>query len=122
MKRSKLGELETIFAEMIWDNEPLRSSELSDMAEERLGWKKTTSYTVLKKLCNKGLFQNKKAVVTSLVSRSEFYTAQSEDFVESTFRGSLPAFLAAFMGDRKLTKEEAEELHRMVDEYREEDD
>lgn len=100
MAEYKLGEIETIFADIIWDNEPVTSRRLTELAEERLNWKRTTTYTILKRLCDRELFRNKDGKVTSLVSREEFYARQSEIFVDETFHGSLPAFLAAF-GSRK---------------------
>ena len=117
MAEMTLGTVEAKFADIIWSGEPLSSSELSKKAESELGWKKTTSFTVLKRLCDKGLFKNEKGIVTSLVSRDEFYSMQSERFVEETFQGSLPAFLAAFTGRKKLSKKEVEELKRFVDDY-----
>ena len=116
----QMGVIESRFADLIWEQEPVPSSELAKQSEEIFGWKKSTTYTVLKRLCDKGLFQNKKGVVTSLLSREEFYALQSERFVEETFRGSLPAFLAAFTAKKKLTAEEVVALRRMVDEYQEE--
>ena len=120
MADKTLGVVESKFADIIWNGEPLSSSELSRLAEKELGWKKTTSFTVLKRLCDKGLFKNEKGVVTSLVSKEEFYSLQSQRFVEETFQGSLPAFLAAFAGRKKLSREEVAELKRFVEEYGEE--
>lgn len=120
MSDMQLGVVEARFAEIIWSNEPLSSAQLAKMAEGSIGWKKTTSYTVLKRLCDKGLFQNIKGTVTSLVSKEEYYSLQSERFVEETFDGSLPAFLAAFTSRKALTAEEVDELRRMVAEYEEE--
>ena len=114
-----LGVAEAKFADIIWCKEPLPSSELSKLAEVELGWKKTTSFTVLKRLCDKGLFKNEKGVVTSLISKKDFYSMKTERFVEETFQGSLPAFLAAFTGRKKLSKEEVAELKRFVEEYEE---
>ena len=91
----KLGEIEARFADLIWRHEPLTSGELVKLAQESLSWKKSTTYTVLRRLCEKGIFQNEGGQVTSLISREEFYAAQSEEFVNETFSGSLPAFLAA---------------------------
>lgn len=119
MKELQMGAVESRFAEIIWENEPMSSSELSLLAEKALGWKKTTSYTVLKRLCDKGIFQNEKGTVTSLVSKEEFYSIQSEKFVEETFQGSLPAFLAAFTRGKKLSEKEVNELRRLVREYEE---
>lgn len=114
-----LGAVESKFADIIWHNEPLSSSDLAKRAEQELGWKKTTSFTVLKRLCNKGLFQNEKGTVTSLISRDEFYSKQSERFVEDNFDGSLPAFIAAFTKNKSLSPEEISELRRLVDSYKE---
>lgn len=119
MSKKKLGVAESKFADIIWKNEPISSSELWKKCEKELKWKKTTTFTVLKRLCNKGIFQNNHGQVTSLISRGEFYSMQSEKFVEETFGGSLPAFLAAFTARKKLRFEEIEELRRMVDEYEE---
>lgn len=119
MNEFTLGAVESKFADIIWHNEPLSSSELAKRSEQELGWKKTTSFTVLKRLCNKGLFQNEKGTVTSLISRDEFYSKQSERFVEDNFDGSLPAFIAAFTKNKSLSPEEISELRRLVDEYKE---
>ncbi len=112
----QLGEMETRFAEIIWENEPMTSMELARRAEQAFGWKKTTSYTVLKRLCEKGLFKNEKTIVTSCMTREEYDAAKSERFVEETFGGSLPAFVAAFTKKRKLTEEEINEIRRMIEE------
>ncbi len=117
MSELQMGSIETRFAEMIWQNEPVSSAELAKMAEAELLWKKTTSYTVLKRLCDKGIFQNVKGTVTSLISREDFFSLQSEKFVDETFSGSLPAFLAAFTKRKALSPEEVAELRRMVEEY-----
>lgn len=119
MKEITLGAIESRFADIIWEREPLSSSELSALSEKELGWKKTTSYTVLKRLCDKGIFQNEKGTVTSLISKQDFYAMQSERFVEETFQGSLPAFLAAFTRGKKLSEKEVTELRRMIAEYEE---
>ncbi|MFQ9871821.1 MAG: BlaI/MecI/CopY family transcriptional regulator [Oscillospiraceae bacterium] len=115
----QMGVVESRFADIIWQNEPLSSSELAKRSEEELKWKKTTSYTVLKRLCDKGIFQNNKGTVTSVISRAEFYSMQSEKFVEETFNGSLPAFLTAFTARKDLTHEEVEQLRKIVAEYEE---
>lgn len=116
----QMGVIESRFADIIWQNEPLSSTELAKRSEQELKWKKTTSYTVLKRLCDKGIFQNNKGTVTSVISRKEFYSMQSEKFVEETFDGSLPAFLTAFTARKNLTPEEVAHLRRMVQEYEEE--
>ena len=113
----KIGESEARFANLIWDNEPVASGELSRIAEEKLGWKKTTSFTVLKRLCNKGLFKNDHSTVTSLVSREQFYSGQGEKLVDTAFKGSLPVFFAAFTERKGLKQEEIDEIRRMLDEY-----
>lgn len=115
----QMGVNETRFAEIIWANEPIGTGELSKKAEEVLSWKKTTSYTVLKRLCDKGIFKTEKGIVTSLISEKEFYAIRSESFVEDTFQGSLPAFLAAFTSRKQLSREEVAQLRRMVDEFEE---
>ena len=118
MAEYKLGEVESIFADIIWNNEPLSSRRLAELAEESIHWKRTTTYTVLKRLCDRGLFQNQGGTVTSLVSRQEFYAMQSQMFVEETFQGSLPAFLAAFGSRKKLSDGEIDELQKVIDSMR----
>ncbi len=118
MSDYQMGVVESRFADIIWQNEPIISAELVKKSEEQFKWKKSTTYTVLKRLCEKGIFQNNKGIVTSLVSKQEFYAVQSEKFVDETFNGSLPAFLAAFTARKSLTAEEIAQLQRMVDEYR----
>ena len=113
-----MGALESRFADIIWSHEPIPSGQLVKLAEQELSWKPTTSYTVLKRLCNRGIFQNQKGTVTSLISRQDFYAMQSEQFVEETFDGSLPAFLAAFGTRKRLSQEEVEELKRIIDSLR----
>ena len=111
----RMGPAETEFAEIIWASEPLASGVLSKKAEEALHWKKTTSFTVLKRLCERGIFQNQNGMVTSLISREEFFALQSEKFVEETFEGSLPAFVAAFGSRKKLSAKEVEELKKLIE-------
>ena len=120
MSEMQMGVVESRFADIIWQNEPVMTTELVKMSEAALGWKKTTTYTVLKRLCEKGIFRNDKGSVTSVVSKDEFYCVQSEKFVDDTFGGSLPAFLAAFTKKKKLTNKEIDELRRIVAEYEEE--
>lgn len=115
MVEVKLGEVESRFADIIWQSEPLHSRELAELAEAELGWKKSTTYTILKRLCERGIFQNQKGTVTSLVSKGEFHALQSEKFVEETFEGSLPAFLAAFSTRKKLSASEIEELREIIE-------
>ena len=111
----KLGIVEAQFAELIWAREPIASGELVKLCEKELNWKKSTTYTVLKKLCERGIFQNNDGVVTSLLTKGEFNAVQSEQFVEDTFEGSLPAFLAAFTSRKTLSKDEVEEIRRLID-------
>ena len=118
MSELRMGAIESRFADMIWENEPVPSPELVKLAEQELSWKKSTTYTVLKRLCERGIFQNRGGVVTSLISRQDFYAVQSEKFVEETFSGSLPAFLAAFTTRKKLSEEEIAELQALIDQSR----
>ena len=113
----KAGSAEARFADMIWEREPVSSGELAKVAAEAFGWKKTTSFTVLKRLCDRGLFQNDGGTVTSLMSREEYYTQHSHQYVQETFGGSLPAFLTAFIS-RKLTEQEMDELQQLIDKMR----
>lgn len=119
MSDYQLGAVESRFADIVWENEPISSAELARRSEELLSWKKSTTYTVLKRLCEKGILQNQKGIVTSLLSRQEFYALQSQRFVEETFDGSLPAFLAAFTTRKNLSAEEVAQLRRMIDAYEE---
>lgn len=118
-KEMKLALVESAFADIIWENEPVSSGDLVKLCEEKLNWKKSTTYTVLRKLCGRGIFQNKDGKVTSLLSKQEFQAVQSEQFVSETFGGSLPAFIAAFTSSKKLSEEEIEEIHRMIDSSKE---
>ena len=119
MAEIQLGVIEARFADMIWEREPVTSSELVKLAAKAFTWKRTTTHTVLKRLCEKGLFENNNGTVTSLISRSQFYSMQSRKFVENTFDGSLPAFLAAFTQNSKLTPEEVAEIRNIIDQAKE---
>ena len=119
MDDTKLGVIESRFADLICAHEPLTSGELVKLCQEELTWKKSTTYTVLKKLCDRGLFRNDGGTVTAAVSREEFHARQSKRFVEETFDGSLPEFLAAFTSRKKLTREEIRPLQKLIDESRE---
>lgn len=110
----KLGAVESRFADFIWENEPLTTNELIKLCEKELGWKRTTTYTILKKLSEHGIFQMKEKQVTSLISREDYYAARSEMFVEETFQGSLPAFIAAFTKRRTLTEQEISEIREVL--------
>ena len=118
MSELKLGAIESRFADIIWQNEPLSSTELVKLAERELSWKKSTTYTVLKRLCERGIFQNQNGTVTSRISKEEFYAVKSEEFVENTFSGSLPAFLAAFTTRKKLSEAEIDQLQKLIDQSR----
>ena len=118
MSDIRMGEAESRFAEIIWNNEPLSSGQLAKLAEGELNWKKTTSHTVLSRLCERGLFQKENGVVTSLISREEYYARHSEAYVEETFGGSLPAFLAAFGTRKQLSDAEVEELKKLIEAMR----
>ena len=115
---ARLAEVESRFADLIWNNEPLTSRTLAELAEQELSWKKSTTYTVLKRLCQKGIFQNMDGMVTSLISKDAFFAMQSEQFVEQTFSGSLPAFLAAFGSRKKLSDREVEDLQKIIESMR----
>ena len=119
MNDYQMGAVESRFADLIWENEPISSAELARRSDALLSWKKSTTYTVLKRLCDKGIFQNEAGMVTSRISRQEFYAMQSEKFVADTFDGSLPAFLAAFTSRKALSAQEVAELQRMIDSYKE---
>lgn len=118
-KEYKLARLEARFADLIWQREPISSPELVKLCEREFDWKKSTTYTVLKKLCDKGIFQNENAIVTSLISREEFDSYKSREFVEDSFGGSIPRFLTAFMGGRKLTEEQAAQIKELIDNFTE---
>jgi len=110
----KLGAVESRFADIIWEKEPLTTNELIRLCEKELHWKRTTTYTVLKKLSGHGIFQMKDKQVTSLISREEYYALRSEQFVEETFQGSLPAFIAAFTKRKALSEKEVSEIREMI--------
>ena len=120
MNDLKLGAVETRFAQLVWDNEPLPSGTLVKICEKELNWKKPTTYTVLRKLCEKGIFKNENGVVSSLLSREDFRAMQGEQFVSETYGGSLPAFIAAFTARRGLSAEEVEEIQTLIDKARRE--
>ncbi len=119
METYHLSDSEYRFMQVVWDAEPVGSGELVALCREKLGWKKSTTYTVLKKLGERGLVQNEESVVTALASRETVTAEAAEAFVDKTFNGSLPGFLAAFMGGRKLTERESEDLKRLIDQYQE---
>lgn len=114
----QLGVIEARFADLIWEKEPVTTSELVKLSERLFGWKRTTTHTVVRRLCDKGLFENNGGTVTSCISRSRFYSMQSRKFVDTAFGGSLPAFLAAFTQEHALTPEETKEIRRMIEEVK----
>lgn len=118
MSEIELGVVQAQFAELVWQHEPIASGELVKICEKELNWKKPTTYTVLRKLCEKGLLQNQNGIVTSVISRKDFYSAKSEQFVEETFDGSLPAFIAAFISRKSISTAEADEIQKMIDAFR----
>lgn len=117
MEEFKLGAVEAQFAEIIWREEPIPSGQLVKVCEKELGWKKSTTYTMLKRLCERGIFKNEGGCVSALMTKQEFAAAQSEKFVEDTFKGSLPAFLAAFTTRKKLSRKEIDEIKKMIDSF-----
>lgn len=120
MKQYVLTKSERRFAELIWREEPISSGDLVRVCEDKFRWKKSTTYTVLKKLCLCQIFQNNNAVVTSVITRDEYIHRESQQFVDDAFGGSLPFFFTSFMSNKKISKEEAEELKQLIDEYEEE--
>ena len=114
-KEYRLASAESSFADIIWENEPISSGELVKLSAEKLEWKKSTTYTVLRRLCDRGIFINEGGVVSSVTKRDEFYSHQSRQFVEDTFGGSLPKFIAAFTERNKLSQKEIEEIRRIID-------
>ena len=119
METPKIFDSELRLCEILWEHQPVKSSELVRLCAEKLGWKKSTTYTVIKRLTERGVVRTEDAVVTALVSRGEVQRAESRAFVERNFRGSLPGFLSAFVGGRGLSTEEADELRRMIAEFEE---
>lgn len=119
MVEYKLGAVELRFADIIWNNEPLSSGELVKLAEKELCWNRSTTYTILRRFCERGMFQNEKGTVTSLISKGDFISAQSEKFIKDTFSGSLPKFLAAFARRKKLSPGEIEEIQKFIDAHKE---
>ena len=119
MENLKLYDGEFKFVSLVWEYEPIGSGELAKLCLERLGWKRTTVYTVLKKLSNRGILQNQNAVVTSLVGREEVQRYESQSVIDRTFDSSLPQFVAAFLQNRRLSEEEARQLKSLIDQHKE---
>lgn len=116
---TRLGLIEERFAQLLWEHAPLSTREMIVLAENELNWKRTTTYTVLKKLCDRGLFEMKNKTVTALMSQEEFRAVRGEQFVEHNYNGSLPAFIAAFTARNKMTKEERDEIKKLIDAFEE---
>ena len=121
MEHLRLAEGEYRFARIVWENEPLPSGKLVELSQERLGWKKSTTYTVLKKLVERGILRNENAVVTAAVPQEDILREESRAVVDRAFEGSLPSFLAHFMGGKTISNAEADELKALIDRFREED-
>lgn len=121
METFKLGEMESRFADLIWERAPIRTSELVKLCENQFNWKRTTTYTMLKRLCQRGLFSNKKGTVSIEMTKEEFQAGQGSAFIQEHFDGSLPLFLTAFSRKNNLNKEDIDKLQQMIDSYREED-
>lgn len=119
MKNYKLGKMEKRFADLIWDHEPLSSRALTELCGEAFDWKRTTTYTMLKRLCDRGIFQNDGGTVSALMTKNEFLAAQGEEFINTSFDGSLPKFLAAFTGKNRLSEKEINEIEKLINEHRE---
>ncbi len=115
----RLAEIESRFVELIWGREPISSGDLVLLCEKELNWKKSTTYTVLRRLCQKGILKNEEAVVTSVMKKEEYMARCSEQIVEDTFEGSLPQFVAAFMSRKKLSRKQIDEIQKLIDEYKE---
>lgn len=118
MAYTELGEVQARFADIVWANAPIPSGELVKICERKLHWKKPTTYTVLRKLCEKGLFENSDGLVKPLITREQFYSEKSEQFVQESFSGSLPAFIAAFTAKKPLSDAEADEILHMIEAFR----
>ena len=118
METPKIFESEYRFCLILWEHEPIKSSELVNLCRERLGWKPTTTYTVIKRLSERGVLKNENTIVSSLVSKDEVQAAEINEMVEKTFEGSLPAFVAAFTKHRKISEKELDEVQAMIDRYR----
>jgi predicted transcriptional regulator len=118
METPKVFESEYRFCEILWENEPVSSSELVRLCNERLEWKKSTTYTVIRRLAERGVLKNEDSIVTSLVSKEDIQSAESEEVVERTFSGSLPNFIAAFTRKKNLSKQEIDEIQNIIDQYK----
>lgn len=118
-KNLKLYDAEYRMMSIIWNNEPLHSRKLTELCENELGWKRSTTYTVLKKLCDRGMLENNAAIVTSLVSQSDVQRYEAYSVMEKSFNGSLPQFITAFLDDKKLSDEEVQQIKHLIDRHKE---
>ena len=118
MEQYKLGEMERKFAEIIWSHSPVTTKELITVCEKEFGWKRTTTYTMLKRLCDRNIFENDNGTVRTLISQEKFTFAQSELFLNETFNGSLPMFLTLFSKNKKISDDEINEIQKMIDDYK----
>lgn len=119
MGKSNLCDSDYKFMTVVWESAPIGSGELVKLCSEKLGWKKSTTYTTIKKLCEKGYIQNENAIVSVLIPKEEAQASESASFVDRTFEGSLPQFIAAFLNGRTISKQEAEKIKKMINEYKE---
>lgn len=120
MEQYKLGEMEEKFAKLIWENSPIKTKDLISLCEKEFNWKRTTTYTMLKRLCERNLFENKNGVVNTLTTQENFKLAQSENFLNENFSGSLPMFLTLFSKNKKISQDELSQIQKLIDDYREE--
>jgi len=120
MDKYKLGEMEKRFADMIWENAPVQTRDLINMCAEDFDWKRTTTYTMLKRLCDRGIFINSNGTVKVLIEKEDFLAEKGEEFLDESFEGSLPKFITAFTQRKKISNQEIEEIQKLIDEYREE--
>ncbi len=120
MEQYRLGEMEKRFADIIWANSPISTRKLVEIREKEFGWKRTTTYTMLKRLCERGIFENNNGTVVTVITKEDFTFEQSSIFINETFDGSLPMFLTLFSKNKKLSADEIEEIQRMIDRYKEE--
>lgn len=114
---TRLGMIEERFAQLLWDNAPLSTREMVELAEKEMNWKRTTTYTVLKKLCDRKIFDMSNRMVTALMSKEEFLAVRGEQFVEQNYNGSLPAFIAAFTSRNKISRQDVEEIKKLIDSF-----
>ncbi len=120
MEKYKLGEMEQRFADIIWDKAPIKTRDLIEICAEEFEWKRTTTYTMLKRLCERGIFQNENGTVIVSIVKEDFLAEKGEEFLEESFKGSLPSFLAAFTRRKKLSEKEIEEIQQLIDGYKKE--